>query len=374
MKHYFVTGGTGALGSALVPMLLEDRDSEVCLLIRARDEAELQRRTDALFAFWELGDLETERRRRVHAIAGDATLPLFGLQQTRFDHLLHTVTDIVHAAGAVRMNLPIEAARRSALGSAEQVLSLAGKLHERGRLGKLEFVSTVGVGGRTAVVPERWIETPRAFHNTYEQSKAEAEVLVRQHVECGVPVTVHRPSMIVGDSRSGRIMHFQVFYHLCEFLSGARTFGIFPSLEGATLDVVPADYVARMIAWSNGIASLSGRVVHEASGPAGAVALTELRDQLVPLWQAEGRNIVKWLELPDGILRALPRLASWALGKRSARVLATLPTFLDYLRTKQEFENVGTLSLAAAGAGPKPPPWRDYVPRVLVFYLGASRG
>jgi len=369
VKHYFVTGATGALGSALVPVLLENPDTEVHLLVRARDPADLQRRLDALFAFWDRPELEKERRRRVHVLAGDATLPRFGLQTFEFETLLHTVTDIVHAAGAVRMNLPVEAARRSALGSAEQVLSLTRDLHDRGRLGKLEFVSTVGVGGRTTIVPERWIEEPRAFHNTYEQSKAEAEVLVRQHVERGLPVTVHRPSMIVGDSGTGRILQFQVFYHLCEFLSGVRTFGIFPSLEGASLDLVPVDYVARVIAWSSSLPSLAGVLLHESSGPSGAVALNDLRQFLAPLWKAQGKKVLRTAVVPDTVFRAVPRLLKGVLSQQAGRALTTLPIFLDYLRSGQQFENADTRARLESCGGPGLPPWRDYLPRVLEHYL-----
>jgi thioester reductase-like protein len=369
VKSFFVTGATGALGSALVPVLLEEPDTEVHLLVRARDAAELQQRLNALLVFWDQPELETDRRSRVHVLAGDATLPRFGLPTAEFEALLHTVTDIVHAAGAVRMNLPIEAARRSALDSAEQVLSLAWGLHERGRLSKLEFVSTVGVGGRTSIVPERWIEEPRAFHNTYEQSKAEAEVLVRQHVERGLPVTVHRPSMIVGDSRDGRILHFQVFYHLCEFLSGARTLGIFPSLEGTSLDVVPADYVSRVIGWSSGMPSLAGVVLHESSGPSGAIALSDLRQLLVPLWKARGKKVLQTVILPDAAFTALPRLLQRVLSQRAGRALATLPIFLDYLRSGQQFENAQSRARVMAGGGPGLPHWREYLPLVLERYL-----
>lgn len=76
----------------------------------------------------------------------------------------------------------------------------------------MEAVSTVGVGGRYyGALPEQWLNTPRNFHNTYEQSKAEAEIILKTEVDQGMPITVHRPSMIVGDSQTGRILNFQIF-------------------------------------------------------------------------------------------------------------------------------------------------------------------
>lgn len=60
--------------------------------------------------------------------------------------------------------------------SARHLLTLADACTQ---LEKIEFVSTVGVGGRThGTVPEEWLHGRREFHNTYEQAKAEAEQVV----------------------------------------------------------------------------------------------------------------------------------------------------------------------------------------------------
>ena len=173
-----------------------------------------QRRTAAqagqAFTFWALGPAEGEARTRVSALAGDVTEPRFGLGEQDFRQLACNSTHIVHSAGAVRMNLPLEEARRSSVGSARNVVALARASQAMGMLQKLEFVSTVGVLGRgSGVLEEKWVTAARQFHNTYEAAKADAEDYIRTEIEAGLPVTVHRPSMVVGDSRSGRIVHFQ---------------------------------------------------------------------------------------------------------------------------------------------------------------------
>lgn len=373
MRTYFVTGGTGVIGSALVPALIDAGD-EVYLLVRAADELELRRRVDDLFRFWNLGSAEAKARRKLHALRGDATEPRFALQPAEYSLLQARVTHIVHAAGAVRMNLPLDEARRSAVGSAQKVVDLAWELHGQRRLRKVEFVSTVGVGGRLGVVPEDWIDGARDFHNTYEQSKAEAEQLVRKAVAEGLPLTVHRPSMVVGDSRTGRVIHFQVFYHLCEFLSGRRTLGLYPPLQGQTLDIVPSDHVARVIAVSSRRDDLVGRILHECSGPAGALPLPALRDRVRERMRQQGRRLPPVLTLPAGTFRRALGVAARFLDERSRRAVATLPVFLDYLASNQRFENARTRALLEADdPGSAPPLWQTYLDRVLDGYL-ASRG
>lgn len=87
--------------------------------------------------------------------------------------------------------------------------------------------------------------------------------------------------MVVGDSTTGRIIHFQVFYHLSEFLSGRRTFGLAPEFGAARLDIIPADHVARVIVWSEpATTASSGRILHSCSGPTLALPLDPLRERV----------------------------------------------------------------------------------------------
>ena len=364
MSAYFVTGGTGVIGSAIAERILgEPSTRRVTLLIRARSDAELASRLDGLLRFWAPS---AAARERVAAVRGDATLLRFGLDEGAFAMLARECTHIVHCAAIVRMTLPLEEARRSAVAAAKNVIALA---RAAGRLEKIEFLSTVGVGGRWAgPLPERWITEPRAFHNTYEQAKAEAEDYVRGELAASpLPITIHRPSMVVGDSQSGRVLRFQIFYHLAEFLSGRRTAGIFPALGTSALDVVPVDYIAEAVAWSSRAASTVGHILHLCSGPELAVPLTALRSIVRSRFSTAGLNTPGPFTIPSSLLRGALPVAAWFVREDARRALATLPVFLNYLAERQAFAN-GATRRVLDGIVPLPRP-SDYLERVLDYYL-----
>jgi nucleoside-diphosphate-sugar epimerase len=249
---------------------------------------------------------------------------------------------------------------------------LARTLHDSGRLEKVEFVSTVGVGGRMTEVPEEWIEQPRGFHNTYEQAKAEAETLVHAAVSKGLPITVHRPSMVVGDSQTGRIASFQVFYHLCEFLSGLRSGGLFPSFGNVKLDTIPVDYVAAAIVWSAREQETAGRILHLCSGPDRAMPIQSLQQFVARAFRVRGIRTPKAHMIPRSLFSAMLVPFGLFASEKTRRAIRTAPVFLDYLASDQSFHNNRTVAVLATQGFDVPGP-TSYLDTVLEYYLERRR-
>jgi thioester reductase-like protein len=367
VSHYFLSGGTGVVGSAIANQLLEKPANRITLLIRAESDAHLASRLSELFRFWEREPGAT--RERLTALRGDTSLPQFGLPPDVFEQLCQQCTHIIHCAALVRMNLPLEDARRSSVGAAENVVRLAECARAHGVLQKVEFLSTVGVGGRrSGRLPERILHETRTFHNTYEHAKAEAETYVAERIAEGLPVTLHRPSMVVGDSVTGRVMRFQIFYHLVEFLTGTRTLGMFPRFGHTRLDLVPVDYVAAAVVWSSGQAATAGRVLHLCSGPEGSIPIGELQAAVRAACRAAGRTLPPVIALPIAAFRGAVRVIGTLSPPGLTRAIATLPIFLDYLAEDQSFENQATRRLLG-DHGIVLPPVESYLRNVLAYYF-----
>ena len=367
MSSYFLTGGTGTVGSCILEQLLADGDRHVYLLVRADSDDSAEKRKLQLLQTL-MGAIGAQHADRVTAIRGDTKLPLFGMLQDQYQRLVSVCTHVIHSAGLVRMNLPLEEARDSAVGAAENIISLARELQRSGQLRKVEFVSTVGVGGRLKEVVEDWIETPRGFHNTYEQAKAEAEIRVHAAVGEGLPITVHRPSMVVGDSATGRTISFQVFYHLCELLTGSRSRGLLPSLAGATLDMIPVDYVATAIIWSSGQKQTIGKILHLCSGPHHAIPIGDLQRMVVATFRGRGIAIPRTTIIPRALFRAMLVPLGMLATEKMRRAIKTVPIFLDYLASELAFRNEATEKLLDA-QGIAVPPASTYLDKVLNYYL-----
>lgn len=365
-----MTGATGTIGSALAPRLLRDADSRLVLLIRADDDAGLDARMREMLAYWRrpADDLDPTR---VRALRGDITLPDFGLAAAERDRLAAETTHIIHCAASVKLNMSVDEAHATAVTPTRTVLTLARRCAAARSLRKVDLVSTVGVWGRTpGNMPERRLPEVSEFHNTYESAKARAERVIWDE-GAELPITVHRPSMVVGERGSGRVRHFQVFYHLCEFLSGARTFGVMPDLGQTRLDTVPVDWVAEVIHWASNHLDTRGRIFHLCSGPEAAMPLPDLQARVRTAWRAHGRKLPTLRRLDRRLLERLVPLIGGIAGAKARRALRGLPPVLAYLAENQGFSNSETARVTAA-AGLPVPRVDDYVDAVLGFYLASS--
>lgn len=370
MNKFFITGATGVVGSALVAELCAQTPVELQLLVRAKDAAELARRRAAMLRFWEFSE-NSDIARRITLLQGDVTLPNFGLSDVAYANVAETTTHIVHSAAIVKMNLPLEEARRSAVTSVSAILALAKRCQANGLLQKVDIVSTVGVSGLTpGLMPEEPMPNVEKFHNTYEASKSEAERYIFAN-QGDLPLTIHRPSMVVGHAETGKIIHFQVFYHLCEFLSGQHTSGFIPKTNGVSLDTIPVSYVAKAIVFSAMNPNATrGQIFHLCSGPSVAVPVNELVSRVQTSFAQNSGKPPR--AIPAGLFRAALPVMVWFAGEREKKALRNLPIFLDYLAVPQGFSNEKSKVFFNQVGINLPNPDR-YLPSVLNYYLAAKQ-
>lgn len=361
--NIFVTGITGNVGSAVVERLLKLPDVTIWALIRGRSVEDADERLRNLLGLWRLSDNETaDASERIRLVLGDIGLPRFGLDSQTWDAVVADCSYLVHAAGVVRMNLPIEEARRYAVGAAENLIGLAEAIAGTGRSVDVAFVSTVGVAGtRQTPLRDEWVTERRGFHNTYEQAKAEAEDRLRAWDRgARIRLSVHRPSMVVGGS-DGQVLRHQIFYYLCEFLTGRHTYGLQPRMREARLDTVPVDYVADAICWAVTHPESDGRIFNLCSGPHGETPLSMIRDWAREALIQNGNRLPPVRSLPIPLFLTLIRSASLLAPREARRRLATLPVLLGYLKSPQIFDGQATRDFLSKKAELDLPAPTDYL-------------
>jgi thioester reductase-like protein len=236
-----LTGATGFLGMEVLARLLERDDIEVICLVRAPSRDAADKRLAATFA--QLFDDPPAATARVSAVAGDISLDGLGLSTEAREELLTRVTSVIHCAAAISFDLPLDVAREvNSLGPV-RMLELAHAIADRGHLRRYVHVSTAYVAGRhRGVFHEVDLDLGQGFRNTYEQSKFDGEVGVAG-VAGDLPIVVARPSIVVGDSKTGWTPVFNVIYWPLRAFSRGLLDEVPVDPDGVA-DIVPIDYVA----------------------------------------------------------------------------------------------------------------------------------
>ncbi|HYZ79795.1 MAG TPA: SDR family oxidoreductase [Solirubrobacteraceae bacterium] len=236
-----LTGATGFVGMELLARYLQRGDRGVVALVRAQSHEGAQARIDGVLENLFGADAPAYRP-RVRAVAADMTAPGLGLSEAERAEVIERVTKIIHSAASVSFALELKEARAINLEGTRRMLELAELAQERGRLECYAHISTAFVAGNhPGSFSEGDADVGQSFHNSYEQSKFEAEQLVR--AQDGLPYTILRPSIVVGDRNNGWTAAFNVLYWpMRAFARGLFT--AVPAIPSAAVDVVSIDYVA----------------------------------------------------------------------------------------------------------------------------------
>ena len=245
MKHkaILLTGMTGALGHGLIRELLATGNETLFLIIRRKSGLFHKDRARALLAKY---GYEDALGARVHVFEGDVTRSRLGLKEAEIDALRKTVTDFYHMAALTSLNAAEKECNHVNVNGTENALQLAWDFYVNGALQRFNYFSTAyAVGSRQTYhsYEDSLPETP-VFSNFYESSKFIAEKKVREEMEAGLPATIFRPSIVVGDSRTGEVSEFNVIYPFLKlFTSG--TIRVLPTHLDNTFNIVPIDFVVK---------------------------------------------------------------------------------------------------------------------------------
>ena len=236
----FLTGATGFLGMEVLARLLERGDREVICLVRAADQAAAEERLEiVLGTLWED---PAPFRPLVRAVAGDVTRPGLGIDGAIRTSLAEEIGAVLHCAASITFDLPLAEARQINVEGTREVVGLAREAKALGRLERFVHVSTAYVSGRhPGVFRERQLDAGQQFRNTYEQTKWAAEHVLAAAGDLAPAIA--RPSIVMGDSRSGWTPAFNVLYWPLRAFSRGLIDTV-PARRDGRVDVVTVDYVA----------------------------------------------------------------------------------------------------------------------------------
>jgi thioester reductase-like protein len=355
-----LTGATGFLGGEILARLLKRGDRHVYALIRAdSDDQAAARLRETILSL--LGSIDPWSR-RVTAVAADLQVPGLGLSEAQREWLAERVSLVIHSAATVSFELGLEESRQVNVEGTHRVLDLAEFASVCGGLECFTHISTAYVAGdHRGRFGEGDLAVGQDFRNPYEQSKFEAETMVRERP---LPVQVLRPSIIVGDSNTGWTPAFNVIYWpLRAFARGSYPF--LPTRRSAQVDVVPVDYVASAVI---ALAGRPGTTYHLVAGD-GASEMGEVVELGSSyLKRSPPRLVPPWL-----YRRVLHPLLVRSGGKARRRALRRSEKFFPYFEVGTRYDDRRARE-ALAPRGIEAPPLASYFGRLMDYALLAEWG
>src|SRR5882762_7175972 len=234
-ETYFITGFPGFITNRLL-LRLAKTSGQFFLLVQpalvTRAQQEITRIVSATSA------PETN----FHIIEGDISQPNLGMTVRDLESVRLRTTRLFHLAAIYDLAVARDLALRVNVTGTRHVNELARSLT---RLCHYHHVSTCYVAGkREGRILETELRHEAGFRNFYEESKYLAELEV-DSLKSELPITIHRPSVVCGDSRTGETAKYDGVYYLIHYLLRMPRFVSYFNIGNrkVSLNLVPVDFV-----------------------------------------------------------------------------------------------------------------------------------
>jgi len=352
----FLTGSTGYIGAHVAANLLEEHGASLNVLVRAGDPHEAEVRLwHALQLHLDFPRFYEYLQTRIRIFRGDLTGTQFGLARDDYDRLIHTTDSVIHCAASLNRKSEKSCLNVNLRGTLE-VLQLAMRVHHYHGLRRFSHVSTVAVAGKRkdeVVTEDQSIDWERSDYDPYARTKKFCEHMIRQLLP-EVPITIFRPSIVLGDSRRAETTQFDMVKAFV-FLAGLP---VLPFRPHDKIDIVNVDFVADAIATLHQKDNPQYDTYHLSSGRE-SQSFRELTTALAASQHKRAPVFVPMLERPfSGTVNTLAnRKGAVAQGASLMKV------FMPYLVWNTVFDNTRVTS----ELGRKPVPFSRYSYPLLKF-------
>ncbi|MDL9938287.1 SDR family oxidoreductase [Gordonia sp. ABSL1-1] len=354
MPNYFITGGSGFIGRRVIERLLVvEPTATIHALVRE------QSRTRFVESF--IGHPGADR---ITPVTGDLTAPGLGLRpgEDGADDL-PDIDHVIHLAAIYDMSADADAQQSANVEGTARVADFA---LARGAL--CHHISSIAVAGdHQGRFTERDFDAGQGFPSPYHRTKFEAERIIRERE--GLRWRIYRPSVVVGDSRTGEMDKIDGPYY---FFGHLGVLGRLPSAmripmpDLGTINMVPVDYVVHGIVALLGVdPQRSGLVFH--LGDTRRRSITEMYNAIAPGFGApQGFSVIPHRLVEPALV--LSGRGPLRLGRNAIAAQQGIPpAVLDSLSLPVDFRSEATLA-TLRDQGITLPELNEYGPRLWQYW------
>ena len=254
MGTHLFTGFPGFVASQLIRQLFHDGVTKQIYAIVLHSVMEKAKN--------EVIDIKKEQPHcQIELLEGDITLPNLGIAKAELEMIVPRVQFVWHLAAIYDLAVSRKLAWKVNVHGTTIVNDFVCSLPN---LKRYIFFSTAHVGGqRNGRLLETELIRPHTFKNYYEETKFEAELRI-EDLKSEVPVTILRPGIVCGHSKTGEIIKFDGIYFFLNMIASLSELPFIPFMgsKATTINVVPIDYICKAASYLCTVREAEGKTFH----------------------------------------------------------------------------------------------------------------